>query len=132
MSAVVSHNNLWKKHHSFSTKGQINQRLDYNSLDLRRRAERKNRLEGLGEINYIWPYFIDSIGLNTRLAFERKRFYAFDADILRFAPQINKKISSVMSASLGYQFERINQFDATEDKDRGIFKIGSLTPSFNS
>ena len=127
--AIVSHNNLWRKHHSVSTKGQINQRLDYNSLDPRRRAEKKDRLEGLWEANYIWPYFIDSIDLNMRLGFERKRFFAFDADILRFAPQISKKISSSFSASLVYQFERINQFDATDEKDRDIFKIGSFTPS---
>ena len=126
--AIVSHNNLWKKHHSFTTKGQLNQRLDYNSLDARRKVEKKNRLEGLGEVNYIWPYFIDSISLNTRLGFERKRFFAFDADILRVGPLISKKISSSFSVSLGYQFERIKQFDATEEKDQDIFKIGSLTP----
>ena len=129
LSAVVSHNNLWKKHHSFSTRGQINQRLDYNSLDYMRRVQKKNRLEGLGEVNYNWPYFIDSIAFNTKLGFERKRFYAFDADILRVAPQISKKISSSLSVSLGYQFEKINQFDATEEKDRDTFKIGSLTPT---
>ena len=129
LSAIVSHNNLWKRHHSFSTKGQINQRLDYNSLDFRRRTEKKNRLEGLGEINYVWPYFVDSFGLNTRFGFERKRFFAFDADILRVAPQINKQVSSALSVSLGYQFERIHQFDATEEKDRDTFKIGSLTPT---
>ena len=129
LSAIISHNNLWKRHHSFSTRGQINQRLDYNSLDAGRRAEKKNRLEGLGEISYIWPYFIDSVDLNTRLGFERKRFFAFDADILRVAPQFNKKISSALSVSLGYQFERIRQFDATEEKDRDTFRIGSLTPS---
>ena len=57
LSAVISHNNLWKKHHSVSTKGQINQRLDYGSLDPRRRAEKNGRIEGLWEANYIWPYF---------------------------------------------------------------------------
>ena len=129
LSAVVSHSNLWRENHSVSTKGQVNQRLDYNSLDLRRRSEKKNRLEGLWEANYVWPYFISTIDLNTRIGFERKRFFAFDADILRFAPQISKKISSHFSASLGYQFERINQFDATEEKDRDTFKIGSVTPS---
>ena len=72
---------------------------------------------------------IDSIDFNTRLGFERKRFFAFDADILRIVTQVNKKISSFLSASFGYQFERINQFDATEEKDKDIFTIGSLTPT---
>ena len=75
VSTLISHNNLWNKNHSFSTKGQINQRLDYNNLDQRRKKEEIDRMEGLIKTSYIWPYFLEMFKLDASLGFQRKRFF---------------------------------------------------------
>jgi outer membrane protein insertion porin family len=72
--------------------------------------------------------FDTMIDLQTGLAYQRRRFYAFDADIARFNTTFTRDITKRLSASLRYQLEAIFQFNATEAIDNGSFKIGAFTP----
>lgn len=135
LSTNVAYNNFMGMNRSLSFKTQANLRTNLDGFDSTRRNENKNFLEYLGKVSYVEPYLFHDV-LRTQLEFElassfqRKRFYGFDADILRISPQISKSIiKNNLSLSMRYQFERINQFHATEEKDNDNFTIGGITPS---
>jgi outer membrane protein insertion porin family len=134
LSTGISYNNLMGMNRSASLKFQANQRFNLDGFDDRRREENKKRLEYLGKASFVEPYLLHNliktqVELEMASSFQRKRFLSFDADIFRISPQLSKNITKNLSTSVKYQFERINQFDATASKDNDNFSIGGITPS---
>lgn len=133
LSGTLSYMNLLGSNRSIAFTGLVNQRLDLQTLDERRRDENKRMLEYNMGIQYNQPDIFDSyIDYGNSANFQRRRFFSFDADILRIANTISRDYGTRYSLALRHQFERINQFDATETRDNGSFTIGALTPSFTA
>jgi outer membrane protein insertion porin family len=134
LSTGVTYNNFMGMNRSASLRVQTNQRFNLDGFTDARRKEDKKLLEYLGKVSFIEPYLFHSliktqVELELASSFQRKRFYGFDADIFRISPQLSKSITKNLSTSVKYQFERINQFDATLLKDNDNFSIGGITPS---
>lgn len=130
LSGTVSYQNIGGLNRSLTLKSQVNQRLNYQTLDPRRREEQKPLLEHNTAINYNQSDIFDTEidwGLGT--SYQRKRFYSFDADIFRLNSTLTRDLTKKLSASVRYQWEAITQWDATEERDNGSFKIGAITPS---
>lgn len=133
LSGTLSYMNLLGSNRSIAFTGLINQRLDLNTLDERRRDEGKRLLEYNLGVQYNQPDIFDSyVDYGTSANFQRRRFFSFDADILRVANTVSRDFGPRYSLALRHQLERINQFDATEVRDNGSFTIGALTPSFTA
>ncbi len=131
LSFILSKSNLVGMNDSGTLKLQLNRRFSLSQFDERRAAQRSQKIEGIASLNYSFPYLLNLANFNGNLSVQRRRFFSFDADILRVSPQVSKQINSVMGISLKYQYEKIRQFDATEEKDRATFEIGSLTPGLS-
>lgn len=130
IAGTVSYNNLSGLNRGISLKGQLNQRITYQTLDPRRRKEQKKLIEFQTGLNYTQGDLFDTrIDLGLGAALQRKRFYSFDADIQRYSTTLTRDLRKNLSTSMRYQLERINQFDATEERDNGSFTIGAITPS---
>jgi outer membrane protein insertion porin family len=134
LSTGITYNNLMGMNRTLSFKAQLNQRFNLAGFDDRRRTENIRRLEHSSKITFIEPYLLHNllksqVELEVSSSFQRKRFYGFDADIFKFSPQISKNFTKNFSTSVRYQFERINQFDATVVNDNDNFSIGGMTPS---
>jgi outer membrane protein insertion porin family len=130
LSGTVSYMNIFGENVSTSLTGQVNQRLDFQALDSRRRKEGQSLLEYnlTNQLNV--PDLFDSyVDYGLSLSAQRRRFFSFDADIQRISNTFTKDFGPIFSMSLRHQFESISQFDATEDRDNGNFVIGALTPS---
>lgn len=133
-STGISYNNLGGMNRSASVRAQTNLRSNLNGFDDRRRSENKKLMEYSAKATFLEPYVFHNI-IKTQLEFElsssfqRKRFTSFDADIFRISPQISKTFKQNLSTAIRYQFERINQFDATTSVNNDNFSIGGMTPS---
>jgi outer membrane protein insertion porin family len=133
LSGTVSWLNLFGENISSSLTGQVNQRLDNQAFDKRRRDEDNKLLEYNISSQFNVPDLEEtSIDYGVALSFQRRRFFSFDADIRRLSNTISRDLGTRFSLSLRHQFESINQFDATEKRDNGSFEIGALTPSFTA
>lgn len=132
LSTSIIYNNFMGMNRSLSLKTQLNQRDNLVGFDEGRKQQNKKLLEYSLKASIAEPYLFYGL-MNTQVELElssswqRKRFYGFDADIFRFSPQISKNFSKYVSSSIKYQFERINQFDATLAKDNDNFSIGGIT-----
>lgn len=136
LGAGITKNNIFGLDHSLSARAEGNYRLNHSSFDERRMEEGKDMLEYEAKVNYRIPYLLEDIFTNNltfdvSTSFQLRRFYGFDAYISRVAPQLSYAFNDKWSASLRYQFEHIDQFDATEAKDDDNFTIGGLTPSIS-
>jgi outer membrane protein insertion porin family len=134
--AGASLNNLMGMNRTISLISEANYRLTFDSLDSRRRTERTRITEFDIKATYIEPYFIPQIfgkafDWQVGLSSSRKRFYGFDADINKISNEFTKNITRKWSLSMKYQLESIEQSDATESKDQGYFRIGSVTPTLS-
>ena len=130
LSATASYQNIAGANQALTLRSQVNQRLDYQTLDPNRRKEGIRLLEHNTSLTYNKSDLFDTeIDLQTGLAYQRRRFYSFDADIARFNTTLTRDLSKRISASVRYQLESISQFNATEDLDNGSFRIGAITPS---
>lgn len=140
LSAGITYNNLNGMNRSISFKAQANRRTNLDGFDETRQKQNKDLLEYLGKVSFVEPYLFHNvlnqqIEFETASSFQRKRFYGFDADIFRISPQITKTFQlndysrDALSLAVRYQFERINQFNATVPKDNDNFSIGGITPS---
>jgi outer membrane protein insertion porin family len=130
LSGTMSYQNFDGLNRSLTLKGQVNQRLNYQTLDPRRRRERRQLLEYNTSLNFTQSDIFNSdmdLGMGT--SYQRKRFYSFDADILRINTTLTRDITKRLSTSLSYQWETIAQTDATQARDEGSFRIGAFTPS---
>ena len=129
-SAAVNYNNLDGMNKRVSFKGTINQRFELGSLDDRRREESSSLVEYDAIAKFAEDHiFYSDLDFTTSLSKSRKRFYAFDADIQRITFGLSQDIYRWLNIGLRYQLETISQFDATNDKEHGHFKIGSMTPT---
>ena len=136
ISVGTNYNNIGGMNRVASLRAQVNRRDSFRAFDTRRRSEEKDMLEFYFRGNLTEPYFLPNIfgkKLEADMGFsiERKRYYEFDADRLRISPTLSKKFNDFFSASLKYQWERINQYDATSDINNDDFNIGGITPGIS-
>ena len=130
LSGTVSYMNIGGMNRSLALRGQVNQRLNFQTFDERRRKERKQLLEFNTSLNYTEGDIFDSlVDLGMGISFQRRRFFSFDADIARYNATLTRDLSKNLSSSVRYQLENISQSDATEERDNGTFRIGAITPS---
>lgn len=136
LSSGITYNNIGGMNRQATLQAQSNLRTSLSGFDSRRKVEDKEVVEYTFKTSFIEPYVFYN-ALKTQLEFEiqasaqRKRFYGFDANIYRISPQLSKAFSNSLVTSLRYQFEKIEQFDATETKNNDDFFIGSITPSIS-
>jgi len=129
-SADISYNNIDGLNKRVSFKGQVNQRFNLNSLDEQRRENSNSLIEYNLIANYSENYLFDyDVKFATSLSNSRQRFFSFDADITRVNFTFSHSFTDWFSVSTRYQFETINQFEATQDIDEGTFQIGAITPA---
>lgn len=130
LSSTLSYNNLDGMNKVISLKGQVNHRLNHDTLDERRQKEGRSILEYEASASYSEnSIFSSEFDYSTSLSSARKRFYSFDADINRINMTVSRDFTDIFSSSLRYQFETISQTDATNEREAGAFQIGSITPS---
>ncbi|MBY0516176.1 MAG: BamA/TamA family outer membrane protein [Bacteriovoracaceae bacterium] len=133
LSGTVSFLNLLGENISTSLTGQVNQRVNTQAFDARRASEGKSLLEYNVTAMLNVPDVSDTyVNYGIGLTVQRRRFFSFDADIRRISNTLSRDFGSKYSVSLRHQFESINQFDATENRDNGSFEIGAITPSFTA
>ena len=128
ISFTISKANLLGLNDSGTVRFQLNRRFSLTQFDERRASEQNQKIEGIGTLNYTFPYLLNTADFSGNFSIQRRRFFSFDADILRISPQLTKQVTKSFGLSLKYQYEKIRQFDATEAKDRATFEIGGLTP----
>lgn len=110
---------------------QSNYRFNFSNLDKDRNPLDTKFIEFGGNAGFTFPYFYSTpLSTSLNLSYKKQRFYGFDAKILRFSYVNSYNFLSNLSFDIKYQFETIDQFQATEDIDNDSFKIGSVTPSF--
>ena len=136
LSVGTNYNNIGGMNRVGSLRAQVNKRTSYSAFDERRQAEEKDMLEFYFRGNLTEPYFIPSVlGKQVEgdigFSVERKRYYEFDADRFKLAPTLSKRFNDIFSASLKYQWERINQYDATSEINNDDFNIGGITPGLS-
>ncbi len=133
LSGTISYINLFGENISTSLTGQVNQRLDFQAFDARRRSEEKSLIEYNLTTNFNVPDLKETyIDYGVSLSAQRRRFFSFDADIQRLSNTLSRDFGPNFSIAMRHQFESISQFDATETRDNGNFVIGALTPSFTA
>ena len=136
LSVGTNYNNIGGMNRVGSLRAQVNKRTSYSAFDERRQSEEKDMLEYYFRGNLTEPYFVPSVfgkQMEGDIGFsvERKRYYEFDADRFRLAPSLSKRFNDIFSASLKYQWERINQYDATSEINNDDFNIGGITPGLS-
>lgn len=130
LTGTVSYTNIGGMNRSITLRSQLNQRVNGQTLDPRRREEGKKLLEYNNSLTYTQgDIFNTLIDYTAGLTIQRRRFYSFDADIQRVNNTITRDFTKTFSTSVRHQFETINQFDATQPRDNGGFQIGAMTPS---
>jgi outer membrane protein insertion porin family len=130
LTGTVTYQNLAGSNRSVTLKSTLNQRLSFRSLDPARRKQSKRILEHNNSIAFNQGDVFDSlIDVGASMAYQTRRFYAFDANIYRANGTLSRDLTKHLSASLRYQYEDIKQFNATQAIDNGSFVIGAFTPS---
>jgi outer membrane protein insertion porin family len=128
----ILYNNFGGRNWIGSIDIQSNYRFNFSNLDRDRVPENTKFIEFGGNAGFTFPY-LNSIPISTslNLSYKKQRFYGFDAKILRFSYVNSYNFLSNLGFDIKYQFETIDQFEATEEIDNDSFKIGSVTPSIN-
>lgn len=130
LSASVSYNNLGGMNRVVAFKGQINKRLDLNTLDEERRDD-KELVEYETELSFSENKILSSkIDFVASLSKARRRLYRFDADIQNLSYTFSTEFTKWFRASFTQQLETISQFNSTQEIQEGKFEIGSITPAF--
>lgn len=130
LTGTVSYINIGGMNRAVTLRSQVNQRLSYQTFDERRRSEGRSFLEYNNSITFTQGDIFDTlIDYSASFSNQRRRFYSFDADILRVNNTFSRDLTKNLSSSLRYQYEMITQSDATYERDNGSFKIGGITPS---
>ncbi|TNF29577.1 MAG: hypothetical protein EP319_06965, partial [Deltaproteobacteria bacterium] len=146
LSMGINYGNIGGYNHTIGFKGQVNQRLDSSNINATRRVLYEKMTEFLARGNYNWPHVLGSkFELDFSAQYQRRRYFDFDADILRSSVQLSRVLWSSTSRSfrskkakryqltgaLKYQFETISQYQASDEIDNDYFKIGGVTPSID-
>lgn len=130
LTGTASYLNIGGMNRSITLRSQLNQRLNFQTLDPDRRGEAEQLLEHNTSLSYSQGDIFDSlIDLGASAGYQFKRFYSFDAEILRTNLTLTRDLSKKLSSSVRYQLEDITQENATNEQDNGNFKIGAITPS---
>lgn len=130
LTGTLSYQNIAGENKSITLRTQLNQRLSYQTLDPQRRKDAVPILEHNTSLTYTQGDIFDTmIDFSASGAYQLKRFYSFDAKILRANTIFTRDLTKRMSSSLRYQYEDIQQFNATNAIDNGSFEIGAITPS---
>lgn len=130
LSGEAGRNNLFGLNQAVSFKGEVNRRTSLYAFDTRRRNNGKQELEYSTRLSYNWPYFLGIPLTFQASAFDtKKRYYSFDAEVLRAQTTFSKMLTQNLSTSLSYQLESTRRKDATDPVDNGRFRIGGITPA---
>lgn len=131
LTGTVTYQNLGGYNRSVTLRSQLNQRIGYRTLDPDRRDDAEPLLEHNTSLTYnqgdIFDTLIDGA---AGIAYQTRRFYAFDANIYRVNGTLTRDLTKKFSTSLRYQYEDIKQYNASNPIDNGNFEIGAITPSF--
>ena len=91
LSVGINYGNIGGYNHTLGFKGQVNQRLDSSNINSVRRAEFERMMEFLARVNYNWHYVFGSkFEIDFSAQYQRRRYFDFDADILRSSAQISR------------------------------------------
>ena len=113
---------------SLSLNARLNRRTSFIQFDQGRPQSNVDLIEYSGAANYVIPFvWGDRIRVQLNGEATRRRFFGFDADIIRGSVQASKSLTKKVGASLKYQFETIQQFNASQELDEGYFRIGGVT-----
>ena len=130
VSGFYSDNNLSGMNRSASVKIQVNRKLNQDGIESERAEENPGMFEGEVTLSYLEPYLLKiPLEFSPEVSGGRKRYYSFDADILAVSFGLSKDFNKHFSSSIKYQYEDINQYNATDTIDNGYFQIGGLTTS---
>ncbi|WP_408098485.1 POTRA domain-containing protein [Peredibacter sp. HCB2-198] len=130
LTGTLSYQNIAGENKSITLRTQLNQRLSYQTLDPQRRKDAVPILEHNTSLTYTQGDIFDTlIDFSASGAYQLKRFYSFDAEILRANTIFTRDLTKRLSSSLRYQYEDIQQYNATNEIDNGSFEIGAITPS---
>jgi outer membrane protein insertion porin family len=130
LTGTVSYQNVAGANRSISLRSQLNRRTSYTTIDPKRRDNIEHILEHNNSLNYIQGDIFDTlIDGAASVAYQTRRFYAFDANIFRINGTLSRDLSKRLTTSLRYQYEDIKQYSATEEINNGSFQIGAIIPS---
>ena len=133
-ATTISYNNLWGRNFILTNKVKGNYRLSGQTLGEERKDQFNKGEDRLVEYNvasrFTFPY-LWSVPLRTTLgaSYIAKRFFAFDAKILRLSYGNSFKILKNLSFNANYRFEQIRQFNALDIRENDSFQIGSISPT---
>ena len=132
VSSGIVYNNVGGMNRTLSLRALVNNRVRGSTLDPRRRQQPRENWEYNVRVSFTEPYLLNyPVSYTLAVSTLRRRFYSFDADILRFNNSLQKDFTRWFSMSLTHQYETIAQTDATNAIDNGYFQVGALIPSFN-
>jgi outer membrane protein insertion porin family len=130
LTGTITYQNIGGYNRSISLRSQINRRTSFTTIDPERQDSIKHIIEHNTSISYNQGDIFDTqIDGAATAAYQTRRFYAFDANILRVNGTLTRDLTKKLSSSLRYQYEDITQYNATEEINNGSFQIGSITPS---
>lgn len=129
LTGTVTYQNIGGHNRSVTLRSELNRRTSYTTLEPERRDKQKNFIEHQESITYnqgdIWDTSVDG---SASVSYLTRRFYAFDADILRLNGTLTRDWNKRFATSVRYQYENIDQYNATREINNGAFRIGSITP----
>ncbi len=129
LTGTVTYQNIGGYNRSISLRSQLNRRTSFTTIDPERQDSIKHILEHNTTVTYTQGDIFDTlIDGAASMAYQTRRFYAFDANIFRVNGTLTRDISRRLSTSVRYQYEDITQYNATEELNDGSFQIGSITP----
>lgn len=128
----VGYTNLGGMGRALRFNSEVNQRIDYSVFDEQRNAKENKFLEYDLALGYSeFDVLKTDIHYLAQVGARRRRYFAFDANIERFANIFSYKLSDRSELTLGHQFEKIKQENGSLPTDNGQFKIGSIIPTIN-
>ncbi len=129
LTGTVTYQNIGGYNRSISLRSQLNRRTSFTTIDPERQDSIKTILEHNTAVTYTQGDIFDTlIDGAASMAYQTRRFYAFDANIFRVNGTLTRDLSRRLSTSVRYQYEDITQYNATEELNDGSFQIGSITP----
>lgn len=132
LTGTITYQNIGGYNRSVTLRSQVNRRISQQTLDKARRDETKNFIEHNTSLTYNQGDIFDtSIDGAASLSYQTRRFYQFDADILRLNGTLTRDFTKRFQGSVRYQYEDIHQYNGIESEDNilnGQFRIGSITP----
>jgi outer membrane protein insertion porin family len=130
LGTTFQYMNIGGMNRSVTVGAQINQRLNFSTIDPQRRKNAKTLLEYNVSASFTQGNIFDTdTSYTASVSQQRRRYYPFDADIQRVSNSFSRVLTKTVSASLRHQLEKVNQWDGTIPEQNGHFRIGSLSPN---